>query len=1046
MPKWMHERFLVSLLLGVFLAVGVTVGVTAGEPAPAEFRGGNVDVPVGQDSMSSPPHPKPAPAPIERAEVRPAALQDVYVAETYNYLYGTVGARAAIAMHLLDGLGGEKGRNIVEADGKGFFEAGFYPNGIRQAGDTAVDVAEGDQILVETGGATLRGTVPAMATTVDVATDRVIGHALPYTEVTVRLKGQVLALTTNFAGAYSVSFAGRVDILPADEARVLFRAGDFWMEKNAFAPGALVRPHADEVIGYSIPGSDVSAALYSSQGILKGTARATTTLTEGAYSFIFGDKAPVDIVPGDTVVVTTTEKLSVPVLDLQAEVDIAGNRVHGIAPAGRRVRVAVAHNGLQHVEWFVRHATADAAGHFSIGFGDVVDLLANDDVWVTVGDAAGATEIYARAEQVLVDHYYDKVEGVALPGEMMTVSLYDAQGVLLERVITQASTPRGEFTAGFATDIRAGQRIEVRGIHISRTVDVVGFGARVDIDAEVLEIMGPASARLYGWYSTQNGEVIYITAVTDAQGRARVDLSDYDLLDGDDGSLYYEDTDGDINYFKFRQPSLAANARQGRIMAWFDRSSPAQFQLFSSAGALKASASLNANPAGFVEWWPAVPLQVGDRVSIECCDGRQAELTLSALQADADVSANTINGMGMPNAVIVAEVNQVDPVSGENVHYEKAGLADPTGHFSVGFDGMVDIQAGDRFMVWWQNSDGDWMVVDRYTPMFSVNLTERAVYGVGLEYASPVTITVRDPQGGIRTHLVTQSDRWGAVGWTVLPEPFYFGDVAYIVDGAGEILIPVAELRVDIDPEADRVTLAGLAEAPVDLWVEHPPELGDWAKYRGATDAAGVWAKELAGEVDLRAGDRVLAYHTNPDGHRVGVLLSALRLAAHETYANVEVWTEPGSTVTLTVRAADGRVREEKVVRAHPTSGRVYRGEGQFESFLVPGDILEADNGRVRVQVPLKRIWARMDMDANQVVGTAPAGRPIRVDFAFAAGGYATAFTASDAEGRFAVSPPDGAALAAGDRADVWYIDEDGQRVGILGFKTQDIFMPLAYR
>ncbi|MGC8827539.1 MAG: hypothetical protein ACP5TV_11100, partial [Anaerolineae bacterium] len=631
-------------------------------------------------------------------------------------------------------------------------------------------------VLVTTGAETFRAAVPPMTTTLDIPTDRVLGSALPYTQVFVTVQGQQLTLTSNFVGAYSVSFAGRVDILPADMARVIFAAGDLWMEKNAFAPGPKVRPQYDEVVGYDAPGLIVEGALYSAAGELKGLASTTTNLTDGGYILIFGEGTLADIIPGDRVVVTTTQAVTAPVLALDASVNLAADTVSGHAPAGRRVRVVVSHPGPAGVEWYVRHASADTAGAFRITFGDVVDLQAGDEFWVAVGDNTSATEIYVRPRHVLVDQYYDRVEGAADPGEELRVALLDPAGALLEERTVLAHETTGRFETYFDHDVMPGQRVRVTGQAVTTTVEVLDFTAQVEIDADRLLIQGPPSARLYGWYSTHQAESIYLNFQTDAAGRAEIPLTGYDLRDGDDGSLYYADASGTINYFKFRQPALAANTRQGRVLSWFDRNSEAVISLYDGSGALKESTNVRASPAGFADWWPAGGLRDGDRVVIECCRGRRAELQLTPLSARADPAQNLLAGQAPASSVVLAEIVRRDPYTGEESLYQKSALADAGGAYTVPFDDDVRMRAGDRFRVWWQSAAGDWMLVDHYAAQITVNQTENAVYGVGLDYSAPVTITLHGPDGTLKAAATALADRYSYLPWTVLPAQVLFGD------------------------------------------------------------------------------------------------------------------------------------------------------------------------------------------------------------------------------------------------------------------------------
>ncbi|MGQ9666554.1 MAG: hypothetical protein ACUVWB_04490, partial [Anaerolineae bacterium] len=962
----------------------------------------------------------------------------------YNRVYGTVGVPGAVSMRLLDPAKQEKGHDLVDADSKGFFQGAFHAGGIKGPGAIPADIQAGDEVVIATGAETFRAVIPPMTTTLDIPTDRVLGMALPYAELSITVYGQRLTLNANFAGAYSASFAGRVDILPADIARVIFAAGDLWMEKHAFAPRPRIREQFDEVVGYDTPGIVVQGALYSAVGELKGLASTTTNLTDGGYILIFGEGTPADIVPGDQVVVTATQTVTAPVPALDANVNIAADTVSGHAPAGRRVRVVVSHPGPTGVEWYVRHVTADTAGSFRVSFGDIVDLVAGDEFWVTVGDNISAAEIYVRPRHVLVDQYSDRVEGVVNPGEEVQVALLDAAGAVLEEHALRAHETAGTFEVYFTHDVLPGQRVRVAG-QLTTTVEVLDVTAQVQIDTDRLLVHGPPSARLYGWYSTQQAESVYLNFQTDAAGSANIPLTGYDLRDGDDGSLYHTDAQGNINYFKFRQPVLAANTRQGRVLSWFDRNSDATISLYDGAGTLKENTNVRSNPAGFADWWPAGGLREGDRIVLECCRGRRAQLQLVPLSARASVAQNHLSGIAPASSVVLGEIIRRDPHTGEEHLHQKSALSDAGGAYTIPFDDILRMRAGDRFRVWWQHADGDWMLVDHYAPQITVNQTESAVYGVGLDYRANVTITLYDAGGILKATKTALSDPYSYLPWTVLPAQVLFGDRVRLSDGQQAIDIPVDALSVDIDPPADRLTMRGLPNAELSIWVEHPPELGIWDQRAGQSGANGGFTMEYAGSLDLQAGDRVLVEQANPAGHRIGVLQSALRLAVHQTYDNVELWTDPGRLVTMTLRSASGTVKEVKTVAANPATGRVFRAEGQFGADIRPGDVLEADNGRLSIQVPIAPIQAFMDIIGNQVVGKVPPSRPVRVDFHIGPAVY-TVYGWSDEAGALAIGPGMGRTLSTGDSADVWYIDEQGQRVGVWTFAVTQALFPLVQR
>ncbi|MGC8827670.1 MAG: hypothetical protein ACP5TV_11790, partial [Anaerolineae bacterium] len=111
------RRGLLAVGIAVLLVLAVSLAVW-GKPA------GQLSAPPAEEAPLAPPR---LPAVPPTGGLVPASFHEIYVAETYNRVYGTVGARSAVSMQLLDPAKEEKGHDLVDADGKGFFQGAFYP-------------------------------------------------------------------------------------------------------------------------------------------------------------------------------------------------------------------------------------------------------------------------------------------------------------------------------------------------------------------------------------------------------------------------------------------------------------------------------------------------------------------------------------------------------------------------------------------------------------------------------------------------------------------------------------------------------------------------------------------------------------------------------------------------------------------------------------------------------------------------------------------------------------------------------------------------------
>ena len=1036
------RRLLKSGVLVMFCLVclaGIALAAPVSPPDGTESAGGESDL-SALPPVSAGEHPGVTRQDAHRhsgrdgSQVRVAQANGIFVSQTYNTVFGVADPNVRVLLRLAAAGGAEKGFNILQSDSKGNFGAALYPNGIQRELEESADIEATDLITVEAGARLHQMTVPAMAATVDIATRRVHGTVLPYAPVYLSVKGQTLTLAANFAGAFSASFISIMDLMPADDVRMRIPVANLWADKWVFAPGVLVRERLNEVTGFVEPGTVVTATLYSGEGELKGIGSHVANSDDGRYLIAFGADLGIDIVAGDRVEVVTSAGDggldTVTVMPIEVTVDAVADAVSGMVPANQTLRVLVRHQGDEGIVWHARRVVADGQGAFLLLLAGTVDITSEDEVWVTGLQAGNATEVYARAQRILVDQYYDSVEGLIAPDQEVAVSLVAADETILETTLTRSSDDRGVFEVDFGSDVRAGHRVIVAGDSISATIPVVDISVRVDIDADRLLVRAPPATYLFGVHYTLGAGSATVQLTTDATGQADVDLSDYDLRDGDSGRLYHINSEGHVNLFRYIQPSLAISLGPDRVMTWVDRNSPINLTLFDGAGAIKETVSLVVSDRGWAEWWPSAGLYAGGRVEVTCCGGRRAEVVLVHLTVGGDPATNQVYGQGPADELIESQVLVRDPVTGEEEVFSKTIGSDMDGNFQVDYNGFVDIVADDRVRGWWQTVDGDWLYADRFLAQMNINQTERAVYGQGMGYYANTTVALKDSKGAVKTVRTVAADKYGKIPWTVLPVQIRVNDRVTVADGVITVTIPVEGIYLQIAPEEDRIAGVGLPDSDLLCYVEHPTNSGQWVHVRSRTGPDGTFDMDLAGLVDLLPGDEVEVYHTNPSGHRIGVTRYALRLAIHQSRDTVRVWSSPDTPVTLTLRSADGALKETRTVTTDSATGRTPWGGEQFEQDISRGDVLESDNGALVLSTPMEPIYAVLDLQQNLVYGRVPLQSFMQLDFSPSGGASFTVYGWSDVDGAFAIGPGNAYHLAAGDSVDVWYTDGNGHMVG----------------
>ena len=987
-----------------------------------------------------------------------AASPAITVCETYNYVWGySASTNATLSLTLKSGAT-VKGKGIARTDGVGYFSGHFFNQG------APVGIEGGDTVQVSNGTVTTTIDIPTITGIIDPVTDIVSGTisgvSLPVS-VTIDIwpapteivqANMVKTVSTDLSGNFSADFSDLVDIGADYVAKVTYTdANGNHVHTHLYVQAVNVYERFDRVFGYASPEASVGITVRDSGGSTKAIATTTADFEDGSYDVSFD----VDIEPDDTVEVTvdgTTR--SVVVADLTATMDLAGDDVLGTAPPTSTVRIYVWH--LTDLGWrfYPKTVTSDEAGNYTADYSGVLDIGRYDYVFVCHPDGEGDETIFFYWPPLAcVNVTYNNVWGFATPGANVTATLKDSLGVVKD-IQTVTAGPWGYYEPGFSEDVMTGDIVEVSGGGVSATIPVQNLTADVDLAADTISGLAPASRPMivHGWRSYAPG--FNRTLTSGADGTYSLDLSgQVDLYNGYEGHIYYSQADDHKVFLHYHTPEFHIDINYAGLWGFVPiPHAPVTICVEDSEGAEKWRGYFTAEKDGHLGLWRfevddgVIDLLSGDRVIVEWGEAAETSGDLaSLLQAgsqtveipdlwadEIDVQNDVIRGHGPANSLLNVSA------------YYWAWRQVPTdgdGNFVVDFSDLVDIQPGAPIVVGWY--DGNWNEPYRWQeapwPQARVNYTHDWIDGAA---APDATVNITVTRGGqvIGTAATTTrpngyfgTDVWSD-GEHVDIQP---GDRVQVTGGGLDETIDVITIEGEIDPDADTVSgqmFGGVfpAQGRVEIW--HPE--GERASMDIDVDADGNYLADFSGEFDIELGDQAEVWYYDPNLNRVGVALFTPYLQANVNQSHDWVNGEatPDTTVYVTV------TRGSEVIgtgQDHIESGTWFHIDPEDEwgdrTDIRAGDVVEvATSEGLTATIEVITITADIDPDNDIVSGQMLGGVfPAEVDVEVWSRDGTGRRVQTDGAGNYSadLSPFD---LKGGHEVAVWYINPDGHRVGIV--------------
>ncbi|MBC8449079.1 MAG: DUF11 domain-containing protein [Chloroflexi bacterium] len=264
------------------------------------------------------------------------------------------------------------------------------------------------------------------------------------------------------------------------------------------------------------------------------------------------------------------------------------------------------------------------------------------------------------------------------------------------------------------------------------------------------------------------------------------------------------------------------------------------------------------------------------------------------------------------------------------------------------------------------------------TPAITLSLTFDSFFGYTAANAT-VTATLKTGETfkGLAVALV---DGLGWLGNTSFFDQGRAVDVApgdtadFFVNGA-QTTVTLPTITGRVDPATDVVS-GTIAVVPL------PANLTITVHGRSrvvASDAAGNFTTDWTGTADIGQDDQAdVSYEMTGGFWAMANLFPQNGVTVYGDWNGVWGYTAPGETVTVTLRAGDGTLKESGTAMADATTGGWWY---VTSADIVPGDQVEVQVGGETLTSTVSEITAAVDVAADTVSGTGPASSNLMVSF-----------------------------------------------------------------
>ncbi|MBI4769402.1 MAG: hypothetical protein HY784_03040, partial [Chloroflexi bacterium] len=659
----------------------------------------------------------------------------------------------------------------------------------------------------------------------------------------------------------------------------------------------------------------------------------------------------------------------------------------------------------------------DFSPNYDVGVGQWVNI------WYRRPDGHSLGAVFSKL-RLGADQTGDWVWGIVAPNATVNFTLRDLDGnVKAER--EALTKDDGFYSFPFEADLAFGDTLE--GAYNPSASLLLALSAVPDLDTDA--VSGTAVPGSYLWLDVWGHDSgAHREFVVDENGEWSASFAgEFDFRPGDEGVAYTQGRDGHETNLHFWLPF----ARVNYGWDWADgRAAPgAEVRLEVFRDGLLAATG--ATVAGGDAWFGIEPRDFEDQhfdllpgdVGHITGGGLDETVTLipidGALDVDADVVSGQMHDAGFPAQGWV----EVFFPGGGDWHGRFVNI-EADGSYFADFSGEMDIQPHHQAAVWYIDPNGNYAGNTLNIPFLqaNANISHDWVNGEASPPGTRVDVTVwrngevlATGQANSDWNYWFHTDLWTLDGQRADTR---VGDAVEVAASNGHAawleLIPIAAAP---DPAGN--TVSGQIQGgplPVEVDVEVWTENGTGQTV--ITDEFGDFFADL-NPFDLLPGHSVAVWQRRPDGHRVGIVRPALRIAASSAWDWVWGETLPGATVNASVLTGGGTVGTGATVADEDGNyGLDLYSEGERVQLNI-GDLVTVEADGYSADWLLPYLTAGADPDNDTVCGQAPPKGHLRIDV----WGYGSEDGYADEEGNYCVYVGDWVDIQPGFSGEVAFFD-----------------------
>lgn len=738
------------------------------------------------------------------------------------------------------------------------------------------------------------------------------------------------------------------------------------------------------------------------------------------------------ILPGDRLTLSrpNDRPLVVPVPELVVDLDAAGDRIGGRAPAGARLQLSIrASAGSDPVE---REARADADGRFLLELAGELDLVAGEARGEARYDSPEgyrfSTPFAALGAELSLGA--PVLRGQASPGTAIEVEVEKPGG---ERFTLGPTRVVGDPSYALAgtRPLEVGDHVRIRQTGsplpepaAAHSVTLQAVTLVLDPDAGRASGSGPADSPLQVSGDDMDGNEARWDLQAEADGSYDLELGDqitlgpgwrlraaYPAAPGIDV--------GAVAVLRKARVGVGLPFGQGRV----EPGHLLTITLKSASGAIKARGRASSGDRGdySMPFGQGAAPAAGDRIEIELDSlvGDPFVLSVPQLTAASDTENDRVTGMAPPDSSVDVFVNSA---VGEPRVTTRAGA---DGRYEADFGALLDLErpangvarirtlGGDEFVTTWaamrlavsvgSSIQGNYVTGNGPIGRFvSVQLLTPAGEVVG-QASGPVfaggIVGVPGSVGGLAPQFFVQlADATGR------PVQMQAGDSLRVVAGDERIEVEIPPIDAVVFVEGDRITGRTGPDLPITIRLADSPISYD-TTIETRSDAAGRFNVDLTGRRTIRFGD-FIQLAPQVDGHEIFDIILAPGLVVDLDQAIVLGSLAPDLGLEVTLRRGAATLFQQQT-GTDATGAFLTRFPGADGSpfVLEPGDRLTvrpSDPTILPLELRLPALELDWDVATDRVGGRTQADGELTL---FSGLAYARADSFGFAQGWPAIAP-----------------------------------------